>query len=411
VMIQSMAVAFENQGFRMTRAWIEDGEQKRLWISIINDNYREERVVRFRVQNLLASLVPSDICSVVVIIETYGLPCQQYVYSQEVLFCYANHLTHPQDLDFVSPREEALNPECYNAKEIFHRSLDPWRGRIGPRFETFFGSSSGKFKYDLGVKVEVEGFLPWDIFYDFQVSYTAFSTLKDVSDFDFFYPSQLPNVLTDYVRYRHQENFSTDRIYFQKNWNLGKGFFAKAALGYFQVDYAGVASEFIYYPADSNLAIGVEGAVLKKRRYTGLGFQNKLRYFKGFNPVYRPYTTLQQAFLSLFWNIPHISMSTKLSAGYFLAGDKGFRLEATRYFESGLRISGWITFTNAYDVMHGENYFNRGISLELPLDLFFNCSSRRVWNYGMAAWLRDAGAFIPTGRSLLEMVNRERLDP
>ncbi len=58
--------------------------------------------------------------------------------------------------------------------------------------------------------------------------------------------------------------------------------------------------------------------------------------------------------------------------------------------------------------MHGDNYFDRGIALEIPFDLFFRRSSRRVWNSAMASWLRDAGYMTTTGIPLFETINRER---
>ena len=103
-----------------------------------------------------------------------------------------------------------------------------------------------------------------------------------------------------------------------------------------------------------------------------------------------------------------MNIETKISFGQFLAKDKGARLEITRYFKNGLRLTGWMTVTNANDFVNGTRYHNRGVAIEMPLDLFFRCSSRRVWNYGLAAWLRDAGAQADTGRSLHDLINRER---
>ncbi len=408
VMIHGLNYALEEQGFRLTKANMEEdgcgGE--RLWIHVVNQRYRLEENTRLRLQHLLANLVPANLSAVVVVLESFGVPCQQYVYPREILERYACKRICDYEFNLITPRQEVCLP-C-DARQIFFHRLDPWRFRLSPRMETFFGSSKGKFKYDLGVKADLEGFLPYNIFYELQCSYTLASTVHDVGDFDLYNPSQLPNVLTDYVNYRKWRTFSTDKAYLQKSWNFGGGWFSRAAAGYFQVNYAGVAGEILYYPAHSLCAFGLEGAVLKKRTYHGLAFQDTLRKLKGFTPTYISYSTLQQYFFNLYFDFPEWRVETKIGAGQFLARDKGIRCEATRYFESGLRITGWITYTNAKDNMHGETFFNKGIALELPLDLFSRCSHRRIWNYGLAAWLRDAGAFIPVGRNLFEMINRER---
>lgn len=405
VLVDQLAFALDAQGFRMTKAWL-DGNT--LGINIINRCYRKEVNVKSRVAHLLASLTPSNITCVVVTLETYGVPCQQYVFNQEILFDYANNLITPYEFELLTPREPPIFPHN-EGRMIFENRLDLWNAKLSPRFETFLGSRKGKYKYDTGIRAELEGFLPWDIYYQLQVSTTIFSTAKDVSDFDLYNPSQLPNVLTDYVNYRHNNTFTYDKIYLQKNLNLGCSFFAKAALGYFQVNYAGVAAELLFYPPCSNFAIGIEGTALRKRSYAGLGFQNKLRQLQGYTPTYRSYFLLTQYFLSLYYDIPSWKVCGRASVGGFLAYDKGFLFSFTRYFDSGLRITGWITATNAHDRLNGKpNFFNKGIAVEVPFDMFFRCSSRRVWTHGMAEWLRDAGAQIPIGVPLFDTINLER---
>ncbi|MFZ0565653.1 MAG: YjbH domain-containing protein [Chlamydiales bacterium] len=414
VMIQNLNYELKDQGFQLTKAWIEEGvdagkhPRKRLWLAVINCRYRQESVFRKRLQYLLAALTPSDVSDVVVIVESSGLPCQQYIFNRTWLLKYIHHQISPYEFDIVTPRLNACSPPSDCSRLIYHKRYDFWRFRISPRFESFFGSSKGKVKYDVGALANLSGFFPYNVFYEFQVSQTVLANIDGIGDFDFLNPSQLPNVATDYIRYRQEGNFSWDRIYLQKNWNFGRGLFGKAALGYFQVNYAGIAGELLWYPTQFTFALGLEGAVVKKRNYTGLGFQSKLRQLDGLRPTFHPYTTLQQYFFDFYLDIPALGFFTKIMVGQFLARDKGVGIEGVRYFDNGVRLIGWITYTNAGDTMHGENYYNRGVAIEIPLDFFYKCSSRRVWSYGMAAWLRDAGYSISTGKSLFNLINRER---
>lgn len=410
IMAENLAYALEDQGFRLTKAWISyEGGCTQLYLSLFNECYRKERDVRYRLQYLLAALTPCNIDSVTVILESYGLPCQQYVYSQDLLMRFAAKQIGCFEWDLLTPRMN-VDPLPPDAIPIFCERLDLWKGRFSPRYETFLGSAKGKFKFDIGLQSEIWGYLPYDIFYELGVSYTVYSTLNDVTNFDIFNPSQLPNVMSDYVSYRHNRSFSTDKAYIQKSWNLGSAFFAKGSVGYFQVNYAGLAGEILWYPANSYFALGVEGAILRKRRYNGLLFQDTIRHFKGHTPVYHPYTTLQQYFFDIYFDFPDFALAAKASFGHFLASDRGVRLELTRYFESGLRVTGWVTVTDAHENLHNQVYYNKGIAFEIPLDIFYRCSSRRVWNYGMAAWLRDSGTAIWTGVPLFDIINKERRD-
>lgn len=406
--IQELNAALHKQGFRVGSVWMQRGcGIKRLYLTLTNLCYRQEHVVRMRLTNALASLIPADLQTITVVIESNGLFCQQYTFDRDFLLGKCEGRMGGYEFDILTPREDP-RPPTGEAQLLFRNKLKWLCPRLAPRFETFFGSSRGKFKYDLGVKGLCEGLLPYNFFYELQASYTALSTLENVADSDFFYPSNLPNVATDYVRYRQESAFTWDMLYVQKSLNFPCAFFARAALGYFQVNYAGVAAELLWYPAHSNFAVGLEGALVKKRSYSGLGFVSTLRQFEGREPVYVPYGMLQQVFLDFYLDLPSLCFFTKVSLGQFLARDVGARVDITRYFDNGVRLSGWITLTNAEDIMHGERYFDRGIALEIPLDLFFKRSSRRVWNYAMAAWLRDAGYAIKTGRALFDTLNRER---
>ncbi|NGX61772.1 MAG: hypothetical protein K940chlam9_01261 [Chlamydiae bacterium] len=409
VMIQNLNYALLDQGFQLISAWMEEScLGPRLTISLINRCYRHEHVYRERLQCLLASLTPSNIEEVVVIIESYGLPCQKYVYPRELLLEYVAHTIFPHEFHLVTPRQEATLCCNETRHQIFHRRYELWRCHISPRFETFFGSAAGKFKYDLGIKANFEGFLPYQWYYEVEPSFTVLSDIHHLADFDFYHPSQILNVASDYIRYRQQSSFTWDRLYLQKSWNFGRSCFGRISGGYFQVNYGGIAGEALFYPANANFAVGLEGAVVKKRNYSGLGFQSTLRKFEGGKPVWVSYSTLQQYFLSFYLDYAPLQIFTKLSVGQFLARDKGVRLEATRYFDNGFRITGWITYTDAGDKIHGENYYDRGVAIEIPFDFFYKRSCKRVWSYGMAAWLRDAGYSTTTGIPLFDTLNQER---
>lgn len=409
VMMQSLQSAFKNQGFQITKAWMEDNTGKTsLWICVINRCYRQECLVRKHIEYLLAALIPSNIDEIVVLIESYGVVCQKYVYRRDFLLMYRDHCMSPFEFYTLSPRENVSFPDACFSRKIFNRRNTLCRFRPSPRFENFLGCATGKYKYDLGVQGTFEGFLPYDLYYEFQLSRTLASSIRGLCDVDLFSPSQLPIVATDYIRYRQTRALSWDMLYLQKSHSFGSGFFGRIAGGYFQVNYGGLAGELLWYPADRYLAIGLEGALVKKRRYNGLGFQSKLRQMEGFTPHFFHYDFLAQYFLSFYFDFPDLRVFTKISVGQFLARDIGGRFEVTRYFDNGIRLTGWMTATNGNDIVHGERYFDRGITVEMPFDLFYKCSSRRVWNYGMAAWLRDAGYVTTTGKPLFDIINRER---
>ncbi len=405
-----LAYAFGDQGLDLYKAslGVDETGQKELWLKIVNNRYREERVVRNRVQHLLAALIPSDIKTVIVIIEADAVPCQAYRYRNEDLKRWRQGLISDFELETVSPMREAPSfPSDYDAARIFQRYKPIWTFTIRPRLLTFFGSTSGKFKYNVSAIASPEGYISNQIYYKFQLSYSIKSSMQGLGGPDRANPSRLLIVRTDSLKYFHTNTFSMEQAYLQKSWNLGRGWFYRFAMGYFEPAYGGAATELLYYPVNSNWAIGLEFAAVPKRHYHGMRFRKTTLQLRGSEYVKVPFVGIQY-FLDYYYDYKPLNMDLLLSVGQFLAKDKGVRIDVGRYFKSGLRFSLWCSFTNGNDHVNGHVYFDKGFAFTIPLDMFLKQSSRNYIGYAMAAWLRDVGARAETGKKLYWTLEEER---
>ncbi len=377
---------------------------KGLRITILNDTYREECDLREHLNALLGALIPSNIDEVTVVVNSDGFPVQEYRYHMEYVRALAAKEIGFGELKVLTPLHEARRVDPYASSLLFRRKIEFFNFELTPRTLTLFGSSSGKFKYALGLNAFFNGFLPYDIYYDVLVGYTAISNINPSADFDRLNPSQLINVRSDLTHYLGQRGLSLDRAYIQKNWALGCGCYARLATGYFEIEYGGIATEFLYYPVNNPWAIGIEGAVFKKRDFTGLGFTNEIRKLDGFRPTYRKFTG-SQYFVNLYYDWEATQIEFKFSVGKFLANDWGIRSEITRYFPSGMQITLWYTVTNGNDKINGSTYYDKGVYISMPFDIFYTHSERSRWGYGLSAWLRDVGVQALTGNPLYELIN------
>ncbi len=405
-----LAYAFADQGLDLYSAYItyDGNKNKLLWLKVVNNRYRLERVVRDRVIHVLAALTPSDVDTVLVVIEADAIPSQAYQFRNQDLQRWRQNQISDFELDTVAPMREASRPPSeYDAAKIFQRHKPIWSFTILPRFQSFFGSSSGKFKYNFSAVAAPEGYIFDEIYYRFQLSYSFFSSMHGLGNPDRNNPSKLPNVRTDTMKYFQEFTLSMEQAFLQKSWNLGKGFFVRAATGYFEPAYGGGALEFLWYPVDSSLAIGVEFATVMKRHYHGIKFTDKIRESKGGHLTYVPFVGIQ-CFLDLYYDFKPLNMDVLISAGRFLAKDLGVRTEVGRYFKSGLRFALWCTVTNGNDHVNGSLYFDKGFSFSMPLDIFMKQSSRNYIGYAMSAWLRDVGARASTGKRLYWSLEESR---
>jgi Bacterial putative lipoprotein (DUF940). len=408
-LVSQLIFAFQQQGFDIWDIWISYNEcnQKVLRIKTLNDTYRIESEVRCHLNHLLAALIPLDIGEVIVVIDAEGFPIQEYHYRMDFVRQFAAKEIGPHELHILTPLTEVTYPDPYTSCHLFGCKRDCINFEVSPRTHTLFGSSSGKFKYALGLNFAINGYV-WDnIYYNFLIGYTCVSNMGKSNNFDRLNPSQIINVRSDITRYYSQRGLTIDEAYLQKNWNVGKGWYARVAGGYFEQQYGGGAAEILFYPLNSPWAIGIEGAIVKKRETTGLGFTNKIRKLNGFTPTWQ-YFLGSQYFVNLYYDWEAAHLDFKISAGKFLANDWGVRNEISRYFQSGLRLTLWYTVTNGHDRINGSTYYDKGVMFSVPFDIFYTCSERTRWNYGMSAWLRDVGVQALTGMQLYELINDQR---
>jgi hypothetical protein len=408
-----LAYAFKAQGLDLysLRLVPEKEGKDWLWMKIINIRYREEDIVRDRLEHVLGGLLPVNVVGATCVIEADGVIEHEYHFRAEDLKRYAEGKMGENEFRIIAPlREVGKKPNDYESLVLFQRSKRIWLLTFRPWLRNFFGSSSGKYKYETGFSLGPEGYVFNEIYYSLYGTWTLFSSMQKLGDRDVLNPSRLLIVRTDTLRYNQANSFHVEQAFLQKSWNLGRGWFTRVGLGYFEMAYAGLAWEALYYPVDSDWAIGFELAPLLKREYYGFGFQRKVRKLTEKGYEFFPYRGLQY-FVDFYYEYKPYHLEFKASVGQFLARDKGIRLEAARVFPSALRLGIWYTLTNANDVVNNHRYYDKGVSVTMPLDFFLNKSSRTRIGYSMAAWLRDCGAVAATGKRLYPTLYYERFNP
>ncbi|MBA3722422.1 MAG: YjbH domain-containing protein [Parachlamydiaceae bacterium] len=408
VFVQDLNFTLANQGFSLLEAWLSNEcDRKTIRMTIVNGVYREERNVRDRLNPILASLIPDDIDQVIITMDTGEFPIQEYRFDMEYVRAYRSQEIGKYELNVLTPLHEISYPNPYESKLLYKKDRDLWNIEILPKTNILFGSAKGKFKYALGLSCNLNGFIYDDVFYSCSFGYFLLSNLYDINDMDRLNPSQLINVRTDIINYYKQKSITIDQAYVQKTTNMGRGWYTSSAIGLFEPEYGGAAGAILYYPVNSSWAIGVEGAILKKRNLEGVGFTNKIRKLEGFKPTYQRFLG-KQWFVNIYYDWECAGLDFKISAGKFLADDYGVRYEVSRYYPSGFRLTFWYTHTNAHDIINGHRYQDKGIGFSMPLDIFYTKSSRSRWGYGMSAWLRDIGVKAFTGPELYLLINEQR---
>ncbi|SCA58761.1 Uncharacterized protein AB751O23_AN_00160 [Chlamydiales bacterium SCGC AB-751-O23] len=401
--------AFKHQGFQIDRVFM-DGEkgEKHLHIFAENLAYWDPNKCKARLMHLLATLAPKNVETINVYLTKSGLTSHFFRFQKDKLISFREQKLSLEELALASPAKNYQKTALIEGSQLlYERKSELFSLSLSPDIITFWGSSKGKVKYAFGLKATIDGYFTNTMFYHSEISYDPISNLNDLSDTDKNNPSQIINVRSDNINYVKIKRPRISQLYLQKNFSPKSEHYLRASCGYFNHAYAGVAAEVLYAPVNSNLGLGFESALLKKRDYSGLQFVSTVRRLEGFNPKYEKFLGFQ-AFLDGYLKIPSINSRVKLSVGQFLAKDKGAKILFSKDFSSGLTLSTWLTVTDAKDKINNSRYHDYGFSLSIPLDIFSTKSLKSQWNYGMSAWLRDVGFRSSTGLDLYEIVGTEQ---
>ena len=160
--------------------------------------------------------------------------------------------------------------------------------------------------------------------------------------------------------------------------------------GYLERMYAGLGTEWLYRPVDSNWAFGVDVNYAKQRAPGSVFGLEDYDVITGH--------------ASAYWKLPFLGKSTGIiRAGQFLAGDQGVHLEFQHEFKSGVLVGAYAAFTDVSSDEYGEGSFTKGFYLSIPFDLFFVRNSKARASIGWSPILRDGGQMLYRNRQLYYM--------
>ena len=175
--------------------------------------------------------------------------------------------------------------------------------------------------------------------------------------------SMLPPVRTDIIKYLDDGATRVNKLALQGRFTVGNRLHARVVSGVLEQMYSGVATEVLYWPAQSRIAYGASLAYVKKRDFDGgLGLQD--------------YSAVT-GFVSAFYASDFYDYDFGVHVGQYLAEDKGVTFEVRRTFRNGWQIGVWGTLTDVSSEDFGEGSFDKGFYFQVPLSSLFGGSSGR----------------------------------
>jgi hypothetical protein len=198
--------------------------------------------------------------------------------------------------------------------------------------------------------------------------------------------SSLPRVRTNIREYITTSQVTIPWLQATQLNRWGDGVYTLAYAGLLEPMFAGAGAEALWRPAGSRFGVGMDVNRVASRSFE----QNfKLRDYR-----------VDTGHLSVYWDTGWMGVQTQLSAGRYLAGDKGATVLMSRRFDNGVTMGAWATKTNVSAVQFGEGSFDKGVYITIPFDAFTTGWSRQAIYIPWQPLIRDGGARLNRGHSL-----------
>ncbi|MGO4893082.1 YjbH domain-containing protein [Flavobacterium sp. W21_SRS_FM6] len=352
-------------------------------------NYRDKDESIQRVGRILASELPNDIKQYHIIENAGSLPILETVIDADTFKSAARLEALESDIGSTykrqDPSEEALthyNPNITSG--IFYGAESFW-------IQTF-GNPEDFYLYQGGLYMT--GGYSFNSHFSIQSSIKA-TLLENFDKFNYKVDglnTPLPRVRTYTREYVTRSKVTMESAYLSWFDRVMEDTYAQAYAGYLEGMFGGVGAEILYRPVDSNLAFGVDLNYVQQR-----SFENDWDFMD-----YKVLT----GHANVYWR-PSFMSDTQItvSAGQFLAKDKGVNIEFAKRFDSGMIVGAYAAFTNVSAEEYGEGSFTKGFYISIPFDLFvFEPAKGR----GRIPWIpiaRDGGQKLNRPSELNDMTD------
>ncbi len=199
-------------------------------------------------------------------------------------------------------------------------------------------------------------------------------------------PSDLPRVRTQIREYVRQGGLVVPNLQLSQAGRLSDDVYGLAYAGLLETMFAGVGGEVLWRPLKSPIALGVDVNRVRQRDTAQRGGLQDWRVTTGH--------------VSAYWDTGWQNVVAQVSAGRYLAGDKGVTLDLSRVFANGTRMGLWATKTNVPAAQFGEGSFDKGFYVSIPFEALLTGWTSQTFTVDWQPLLRDGGARLRRGVTL-----------
>lgn len=262
---------------------------------------------------------------------------------------------------------------------------------VKPSFSGSFGGPDAFLLYQLSLVANANYFVRQNTWLSGGLD---LGLIDNYDQFEYTAPSKLPRVRTNIKEYLKTSPLRMNSLQMLDFEAVSPDIFALGYVGYLESMYGGVGGEVLYRPHGKDWALGLDLNYVQQR-----DFDQKLGF--------RGYTVATGHLTGYYETDSHVLV--KLSAGQYLAKDRGVTIDIGRKFRSGAKMGFWATKTNVSSEEFGEGSFDKGFYFSMPLSLFTFKSTTTTAGFTWQFLTRDGGQKLHKSHELYDLTNSRSL--
>lgn len=388
--VERDALALQVEQSLTTRKYGVEGveiEGHRATAMLSQNQFRSKPKAVGRAMRVMANALPNDIEELSYVNLESGLETQRVTILRKDLEKAVQFAGSPEEIaahaivegpKIPSGEKFTANPNRYPA----------FNWGWNPALRQQFGGPDSSYIYQLLLRVDGEFQLSRKLSLSTDLGFNLADNLRVLNlESD----SALPRVRSDIKNYLKEGKTGIARLQMDYLTNLGSSTFGRLSGGYFEEMFGGIGGELLYKPFASRWAIGMDLNRVRQRAFNQrLGFRDY---------------EVTTGHIDWYYRLPVYNLTSQVSVGQYLAGDRGLTLTMSRHFDSGAAFGVYGTKTNVSAAQFGEGSFDKGFFISLPMDMVSLYSSRGSFGLSWRPLTRDGGQRLIVGNRLYPIVS------
>jgi hypothetical protein len=375
-----------NAGYAVSSVWQADNQ---LIVKGQQQTYMERAQGLGRAARILANSQADEIQQFVFVDEFNGEDISAIQINRAVFEKAAKLETDSNTILASSQLKPAVDLD--SADLLYQSPASDFDYQIKPDFSGSFGGPDEFLLYQLSLGAGADYFLRNNTWLSGGLE---LGLIDNYDQFKYTAPSSLPRVRTNIKEYLKTSNLRLNQLQLLDLEAVSDDFFVMGYAGYLESMYGGLGGEMLYRPHGKQWALGLDANYVKQR-----DFDQKLGF--------REYSATTGHLTGYYETDSH--MLVKLSAGQYLAKDRGVTMDISRKFRSGATMGFWATKTNVSAEEFGEGSFDKGFYFSMPMNLFTFKSTNDTAGFTWQFLTRDGGQKLNKKYELYDLTESRSL--